>query len=204
MKLRNLFLVLGLLGTSYTASALSKSLAMELNNKSNYTIESNHTYVEYQISHFDTSVQSGKWFATGNLHFDENKIQDSSVNINIQIGNIVSGIPELDKHLTGSGFFDVAKYPTATFVSKKVSKLKKDQFKVDGDLTLHGITKPVTLSVTKNKVGVNPMTKLQTAGFSATTTIKRSDFGLVAYPQALGNEIKLNIQVEAYINKPGN
>ena len=103
----------------------------------------------------------------------------------------MTGLPKLNEHLLGDSFFDVAKFPTATFVSTKVDVTSKTTAKVTGDLTLHGVTKPVVLDVTLNKIGEN-MKKQKTAGFSATATIKRSDFGMTAYLPALGDEVKLS------------
>jgi polyisoprenoid-binding protein YceI len=105
-------------------------------------------------------------------------------------------IPKLDEHLKGKDFFDVAQFPTATFVSDKITKTGNNA-KVQGMLTIHGVSKPVTLNVKLNKVGVNPMSKKKAAGFSATATIKRSDFGVGKYVPDVGDEVTLDIQAEA-------
>jgi polyisoprenoid-binding protein YceI len=95
-------------------------------------------------------------------------------------------------------FFDAAKYPEATFKSTKVEKgAAEGQLKVTGDLTLHGVTKPVVLDVTVNKVGEHPMRKAQAAGFDATATIKRSEFGIAKYVPAVSDDIKLRITSDA-------
>uniref|UniRef100_UPI002608A522 YceI family protein n=1 Tax=Asticcacaulis sp. TaxID=1872648 RepID=UPI002608A522 len=93
-------------------------------------------------------------------------------------------------------FFDAAKYPTATFKSTKVDVTGKDTANVTGNLTIHGVTKPVTLAVKLNKIGAN-MKGVKTAGFSATGQIKRSDFGMGAYVPAVSDEITLVITAEA-------
>lgn len=120
------------------------------------------------------------------------------MNATIKLANLVTGIPELDKHLKSKLFFDVERFPTATFISNKIDVLSKTTAKVHGMLTLHGISKPVTLDVTLNKVGKNPINDKMTIGFTATTEIKRSDFGINAYLPNLGDEVKIDINAEAY------
>lgn len=90
------------------------------------------------------------------------------------------------------------KYPTAQFVSDKVELTGKNTAKVTGMLTVRGISKPVTLDVTMNKAGKNPVTDRMTVGFTATTTLKRSDFGLKAFLPDLGDDVTIEIGAEAY------
>jgi polyisoprenoid-binding protein YceI len=162
-----------------------------------YTLDNSHSYVDWKISHFGFSSPSGKWMADGTLELDQAKPQDSKVDVTINVANVITGIPKLDEHLKGEDFFDVAKYPTATFVSKKIVMTGKETAKVEGMLTLRGVTKPVTLDVKLNKAAVSPITNKMTAGFTATANIKRSEFGMTTYLPGLGDEVKLNIEVEA-------
>lgn len=162
-----------------------------------YTFDRSHSFVGFSINHFGYSNPEGKWYVEGDLQLDEKNPKDSKVNVTIDVANLITGIPKLDEHLKGADFFDVAKYPTATFVSDKVTVTGKDTAKVQGMLTLRGVTKPVTLNVKLNKAAVNPMNNKMTAGFSATTTLKRSQFGMDAYTPGLGDEVKLTIEVEA-------
>lgn len=163
-----------------------------------YVLDPMHTYVLWHINHLGFSTQSGKWAAEGNLVLDEKKPQNSKVNAVIHIANMVTGIPELDKHLKAPLFFDVEKFPTATFVSNKVELTGKKSAKVIGILTVHGVSKPVTLDVKLNKMGENPISNKMSVGFSATTKIKRSDFGIVTFLPQLGDEVKINIEAEAH------
>lgn len=165
-----------------------------------YTLDPTHSYVDWKISHFGYSHPSGKWFANGTLELDKEKPQDSKVNVTINMDDMVTGIPKLDEHLKGDQFFDTAKYPTATFVSDRVTLTGKDSAKVHGMLTLHGITKPVMLKVKLNRIGTSPITNKPTVGFAATAEIKRSDFGVRAFLPGLGDDVSLNIEIEA--NKP--
>jgi polyisoprenoid-binding protein YceI len=163
-----------------------------------YTLDPSHSYVLWRINHFGFSNPSGKWMANGTLNLDEKNPQNSTVNVTIQVADIITGIPKLDEHLKSKAFFDVQQYPTATFVSKKVTVKGKDMATVEGMLTLHGIAKPVTLEVKLNKLGTNPINEKAGAGFSATTQINRSDFGISTLSPGLGDEVKLDIEVEAY------
>lgn len=162
-----------------------------------YTLDPMHTYVLWHINHFGFSNPSGKWLAEGTLVLDEEKPQNSKVNVNIQTANFITGIPELDKHLKGPLFFDVARFPTATFVSNQIEVKDKKTALVHGILTVHGVSKPVTLDVTLNKMAMNPVSNKMSAGFSAITKIKRSDFGITTALPGLGDDVTLNIEAEA-------
>src|ERR1700722_20120471 len=130
-----------------------------------YKIDPNHSYVQWLISHFNFSHPSGKWMISeGQLSLDKEKPENSKVNVLIHTNEIVTGIPELDKHLKGALFFDVEKYPEATFVSDKVTLTGKNSADVHGMLTVRGITKPIILKVTLNKIGISPITNKETVG----------------------------------------
>jgi len=163
-----------------------------------YTLDPMHTYVEWHISHFGFSEPTGKWMVkSGTVTLDKTKPQNSKVEATIQMDTLNTGLAELDKHLKSPLFFDVVKYPTATFVSNKVTVTGKNTAKVQGILTLHGVSKPVVLNVKLNKAGVNPVSDKNTAGFDATTSLKRSDFGMKAYLPGLGDDVKIDISAEA-------
>ncbi|ARH00333.1 hypothetical protein B6V88_07810 [Legionella micdadei] len=162
------------------------------------TLDPQHSYVLWRIEHLGFSTQAGKWYVNGTLTLDKENPQNSKVNVTINLADIITGIPNLDKHLKGPLFFDVAKYPTATYVSKKIEVLSNNTAKVQGMLTLHGVTKAVSLDVTLNKVGKNPITDKNTAGFTASTTIKRSNFGIKTLLPQVGDEVKIDIGAEAY------
>jgi polyisoprenoid-binding protein YceI len=112
-------------------------------------------------------------------------------------------VPALDTELVKESFFDAAKYPLATFQSTKVTSTGKDKLAVAGDLTIHGVTKPVVFDVTVNKVGVNPMRGVPAAGFDAVTTIKRSDFGVSKFVPNVGDEVTIHVTMETYQPKAG-
>ena len=160
-----------------------------------YTIEPDYTQGVFRWNHLGFSnpaaqVSQGQ----GTLEFDPADPTRASVQVTIPLSSLNTGVPALDEHLRSEDFFEVAKFPTATFRSTKVERgAGKDRLKVTGELSLHGVTKPVTLDVTILKVGSNPRTQLPTVGFEATATLKRSDFGLGEYVPQVGDEIRMQI-----------
>ncbi len=188
MKFILLTLSLCLASISFTYSANAETQT--------YHFDPNHTYVLYHIKHFGFSTQTGKWMAKGTLLLDDKKIQNSKVNVTINVGKIATGLTELDNHLKGEEFFDVIKFPTATYVSTSVDRTGKERAIIHGNLTLHGVTKPVTLKAKLNKKGKNPINNKLTLGFAATGTLRRSDFGLTTLLPGVGNEVQLDIEAE--------
>lgn len=161
-------------------------------------LDPTHTEVVFQWDHFGLSKPTGKFMnAVGSVTLDEADPSKSSVEVSFDIAGINTGVANLDNHLKGADFFDAAQFPTATFKSTSVAVTSATTAKVTGDLTLHGVTKPVTLDVTLNKLGNHPMKGKKAAGFSATGTIKRSDFGINKYVPAVSDEISLEITAEA-------
>ena len=192
-----------LIRTATLAAACALALTAPAQAADTFTLDPMHTQVAWSINHFGFSNPSGKFaMITGSLTLDQEHPEKSSVNAVIKIGNLVTGLDKLNEHLFSDKFFDVAKFPEATFTSTDVKVTGTNTAQVTGNLTIHGITKPVTLDVKLNKVGQNMMKK-NTAGFSATTTVKRSDFGMTTYlttdpnQPLLGDEVKLEIESEA-------
>lgn len=163
-----------------------------------FNLDKQHSSVRWEVDHFGFSTPSGKWLATGTLDLDEKNPANSKVEVTIDIADMITGIPELDKHLRGALFFDAEQFPIATFVSDKIEITGKKTAIIKGNLTVRGITKPVTLDVKLNKHAKNPINNKETVGFSATTTIKRSQFGIKTLLPKLGDKVKLVIEVEAY------
>ncbi|MGE3319511.1 MAG: YceI family protein [Candidatus Berkiella sp.] len=163
-----------------------------------YSIDPLHSQVLWHVSHFDFSNPSGKWMAEGTLVLDNENLQNSKVNVTIKVADIITGLNDLDQHLKGKLFFDIKNYPTATFVSDKIDLLDKKVKSVHGMLTVHGVTKPITLDVKLNKIGLNPVNDRETVGFSANTMLKRSDFGITTMLPGIGDDVKIQIEIEAY------
>ena len=162
-----------------------------------YTLETNHTRVAFNIDHMGFSNWYGDFTgAKGTLVLDPKNIAASQLDITIPTASISTTNTVVDGELKDPTWFDAAKYPTITFHSTAVTSTGGDTAKVTGDLTFHGVTKPVVLDVTFNGSGPG-MNPLQTrAGFSATTTIKRSEYGVGKYVPLVGDDVTLNIEVE--------
>lgn len=183
-------------------TAMVSTLAFSAQAAETYKLDASHTAITWHVNHFGFSTPSGKFMSVdGEVTLDEANPAASSVKVTVDVNGINSGVAKLDEHLKTPDFFDVAKFPTATFTSTKVTPTGKDTAKVDGNLTLHGVTKPVTLDVKLNKLGENMM-KLKTAGFTASTTIKRSEFGITTYVPNLGDDVKIEIESEANVPAP--
>jgi polyisoprenoid-binding protein YceI len=194
MQLR---LLVGLLATGAVLLVTSAAQA----EPQTYQLDPNHTSVLWHVNHFGFSSPSGKWQADGTLVLDDKHPQASKVNVNIKVDTINTGIPKLDEHLKSKAFFDVAQFPTATFVSDKVKLTGKDTAKVTGQLTVHGVTKPVTLSVKLNKMGINPITEKEAVGFTAATTISRADFEMNTLEPGLGDTVRIDIEAEGQLSQ---
>ena len=165
-----------------------------------YKLDPTHTIVLAQWNHMGFSNPSLN-FANGHgqLVYDAANPSASSVQVTFPLSGIASFTPDFDSHLASGDFFDSAKFPEATFKSTSVAANGTNKFTVVGDLTIKGITKPVTLDVTLNGAGAHPMTKAQTIGFDATGTVKRSDWGLDYAAPAVSDEVTLRITTEASI-----
>ncbi|WP_380182913.1 YceI family protein [Kalamiella sp. sgz302252] len=164
-----------------------------------YAMDSGHTSVVVSWTHFGFSHPTADLSdITGNIDYDAAKVSDSKVDVTIPLNSIDTHVDKLTEEFKGAEYFDVTKYPNATFKSTKVVSTGKDKLDVHGDLTIKGITKPVVLHAVLNKQGMHPMVKKEAVGFDATTTFKRSDFKLDKYVPAVSDEVKLTITTEAY------
>jgi polyisoprenoid-binding protein YceI len=167
-------------------------------NAATYAIDGNHTQVVFTYSHLGYSHLTGRLNQpTGSFEFDPAKPGAAAIDVQLPMSSLSTGVPRLDAHLSSEDFFDVAKFPTASFKSGKVTVLGKDKLRVAGDLTIHGVTRPVLFDVTINSTAPHPMRKTAAAGFDASTTIKRSEFGVGGMIPAVADEVKLNISMEA-------
>nr|WP_312243009.1 YceI family protein [Pantoea sp.] len=186
-------LALPLLAAAALYAPLSQAAAMQ------YQLNPEHTSVIVTWTHFGFSHPTADIAnTTGTLVFDKDHPEQSKVDVKLPITEIDSHVAALTKEFKGADYFDVAKYPSATFHSTRVVSKGDNKFDVEGNLTLKGITKPVTLHATLNQQGEHPMVKKQAIGFDATGTIKRSDFKLDKYVPAVSDEVTLTISTEAY------
>ncbi len=167
-----------------------------------YTFDAVHSEVGFTVRHLFSKVPGRFTEYDGAIQFDEKNLPASSVEFTIQAKSITTGNERRDGHLRSPDFFDVEKLPTITFKSTKVSALKGQKFTVMGDLTMKGVTRPVTLECEFLGAGdLGPMG--YKAGFDATTTINRKDFGIVwnktldQGSTVLGDDVAITIHVEA-------
>lgn len=169
-----------------------------------YQLDPGHTMVLFSWNHFGFSNPTADLgLGEGTLVFDAANPAKSSVEVTMPLAKLDTHVSALDEHLKKPDFFDAAKYPVVTFKSTKVEPLGGNHFKVTGNLTVHGVTKPVVLDATLNKSGQHPMLKVPAIGFDATATIKRSDFGVGAYVPAVSDEIQIRITTEGHTGKAG-
>ncbi|MBA2077139.1 YceI family protein [Rhodanobacter sp. PCA2] len=192
MRTFRYLLIAGLLAAAATVQAAPVT----------YKMDPGHTMVLFSWNHFGYSNPTADLgLGEGTLVFDEQDPAKSSVEVTLPLSALDTHVPDLDKHLKKADFFDAEKYPVVTFKSTSVQPEGDKHFKVTGDLTVHGVTRPVTLDATLNRVGPHPMTKAQSIGFDATATLKRSDFGVGAYVPMVGDEIRIRITTEAAVPK---
>jgi polyisoprenoid-binding protein YceI len=157
-----------------------------------------HSEVDFSILHMSLSRVNGRFGNIGGaITWDEGDITKSTVNVTIDVTSIDTGVSGRDNDLKSANVFDAAQFPTATFVSTSVAK-NGSGLTVNGNLTLHGVTKPVTLAVEGPTGPVPGMDHKPHAGFSATTTITRTAFGIAPkYPAAMiGDDVKLTIELD--------
>jgi polyisoprenoid-binding protein YceI len=166
-----------------------------------YDIDASHSGVVFGWNHFGFSNPTARFDKIeGSVLLDKADLTKSSVSVTLPLEGLDTGVAKLDEELKSADFFDASKYPTITFKSTRVETTGENSLKITGDLTVHGVTKPVTLNATVNKIGVFEIPgviKAQAAGFDATTVIKRSDFGVTKYVPAVSDEIPVRISLDA-------
>ena len=168
-----------------------------------WKIDANHSEADFAIKHMSISTVHGTFRGiSGTITYDPADVVKSGVEASIDVTSVDTGVAARDTHLKSADFFDVAKFPTMTFKSTSVKKAG-DHYDVTGDLTLHGVTKPVVLKLEelgKSQIGMDG--KSVHRGFTATTTINRTDFGLSwngslkSGDAMLGNDVRIELDIE--------
>lgn len=162
-----------------------------------YVADSSHTFSRFSYSHFGYSTQQSRFNKnSGKVIFDK-AAKTGSVDITIDTKSIDTGNDTFNEHIQGEDFLDTAKYPTATFKSTKVIFEGDKPAKVEGNLTLKGVTKPVTLTVTSFQAMPHPMLKKDAIGANAYTVVKRSEFNAGKYAPYVGDEVRIDLAIEA-------
>jgi len=166
-----------------------------------YDFDKSHANITFTIDHLGFSTAHGRFNSfDGTLLIDEAAPEASSVKVEIATDSLATFFDQRDAHLKSADFFDVATFPTMSFASTAVEKTGDDTLKVAGDLTMLGVTKPVTLDVTVRKLAPHPFSGTPTVGFHATGTIKRSEWGMSKLP-AVGDDVTIAIDIEAAVAK---
>jgi polyisoprenoid-binding protein YceI len=162
-----------------------------------YGVEGTHTYPRFSYSHFGYSTQLSSFSkTTGKVVFDA-EAKKGSVDIVIDTKSVNTGFADFNEHIQGEDFLDTAKFPQATFKSTKVVFDGDKPQLVEGNLTIKGVTKPVTLTVTSFQAMPHPMLKKPAIGANAFTVIKRSEFNAGKYAPYVGDEVRIDIAIEA-------
>ena len=165
-----------------------------------WNIDPDHSNVGFKVRHLMVSNVKGSFDKhAGTVDINDKDITKSKVEVTIDTTSVNSGTAAFDKHLQSADFFDAAKFPMASFKSTSVKPAGLNKFTVVGNLTIKDISKPVTLAVTMNGAGKHPMAGKQAIGFTATASIKRSDFGVGAYAPTVSDEVHLRITTEGML-----
>jgi len=183
---------------AFAAALVSTALAVPAFAAESFTADPNHTYPSFEINHLGFSISRGTFEkSSGKITLDA-ATKSGTIDITIDTASVNTGMAKRDDHLKSDEFFNVAKFPTMTYKSSKLKFNGDKLVGADGELTLLGVTKPVSLNIDWFRCGAHPMSKKALCGANATTAIKRSDFGLSTFLPAIGDDVKIAIQIEAY------
>lgn len=189
MTFRNRFLA--------PAFALFAVLPLAAQGVDTYQVDPAHSTVGFKIRHLISKVPGTFAIKEGKVRIDLKDIAKSSVEVTLDAGSVSTGVAARDGHLKGADFFDVAKYPTITFRSTEVKEVAKGQLQVTGQLTLHGVTRTLTVPVTNlgTAAGMKPGSVV--AGFEGAFRVNRSDYGMKFMVGPLGDEVEITLNIEA-------
>lgn len=162
-----------------------------------YTVDGTHTFPRFSYSHFGYSTQLSRFNGTSGKVVYDAAAKTGTVDIVIDAKSVDTGYATFNEHIQGEDFLDTAKFPTATFKSTKVVFDGDKPAKIEGQLAIKGVTKPVTLTVTDFKAAPHPMLKKNAIGANAWTVIKRSEFNAGKYAPYVGDDVRIDIAIEA-------
>lgn len=185
MKLQHLIVAMVAAGTATAAFAADT-----------YAIDPTHTFPSFEADHMGISILRGKFTKTSGTIVLDRAAKTGSLDITIDANSLDFGNEKLNGHAKNEDMFDVAKFPKVTYQSKSITYKGDVPVSVDGTLTLHGISKPVTLTINKFKCIIHPMHKKEVCGADASAEFKRTDFGISYAVPPFAPEVKLAIQVE--------
>ncbi len=179
------------------AVAATPAATAPTSNEFEYEFDTVHTQILFFVDHVGFSKSQGEFLVfDGGFNFTPDNWSDSNVSVSIDTASLTLNDEKWDKHVKNPDFFDVEKFPEMTFNSTKVESTDGKTGKVYGTLTMLDVSKPVVLDVTFNKAAVHPSSKRYVAGFSGTTTVKRSEFGMKYGVPVIGDDIEVRLEVE--------
>lgn len=198
-----LFAAFGLIASSLAAAPLAVQAQGALTSvpadvqAGQYRFEPGHSKITWSVNHLGFSTYTGQFASVaGTLRIDPKAPTRASLDVTIDTASVGTLNPALDTHLKTADFLNVEKFPTATFKSTAIKLTGARTAAITGDLTLHGVTKPVVVEATFNQAGVNPLNKVYSLGFDGKAVIRRSDFGITTYVPAVGDDVTLTIEAE--------
>lgn len=175
------------------AGAAAPALAAE-----EYVFDQSHTQILFEYQHLGYSITQGSFTEwAGTLLVDEADPSASSLDVTIQTASLYTGFADRDTHFLSGDFFNAEVNPTITFVSTGVEQTSENTLAVAGDMTINGITQPVTFDVVVNQLAPHPMSEIKTLGFTATTEVKRTDFDLGMFAPYVSDEVSIRVSGEA-------
>jgi len=180
------------------ATLLAGTTAVSAFAADSFTLDARHTFPIFEINHMGFSQQRGRFNKTeGKVTLDA-RAGTGKIDIVIDAGSIDMGLEDWDKHMKNADFFNVEKFPTMTFSADKLSFKDGAPVSAEGSLTLLGVSKPVKLAIANYRCGIHLMNRKPVCGAEVSTTIKRSDWGMMKYIPVVGDEVKIVIPVEAF------
>ena len=180
-----------------SAILLAVSLPLAAHAES-YTVDPAHTFPHFSISHLGFSTMQGRFDKTSGKITLDRAARTGSVDISIEAASVSTGFAKRDEHLRSPDFFNAAEFPAISYKSSGMKFKGDTPVSIEGNLTLLGVSKPVTLTIDAFKCGANPMNKKEECGAAASAQFKRSDFGMKFGLPGVGDEIRLVFEVEAY------
>jgi polyisoprenoid-binding protein YceI len=178
-----------LLGTTLALPRLAQA--------ENLKVDPNHSFLVFQIKHIDVSYVWGRVNGpSGTVNIDDGNLGGSSVTVSAKAENVDTGVKQRDDHLRNADFFDAKQYPNISFKSTSIKKAGDNAYEVTGDFSLHGQTKPITVTVNKVGAGDKGGQFGYRAGYETSFTIKRSDFGMTTMVGPVGDDVKIFVALE--------
>ncbi|WP_306478336.1 YceI family protein [Methyloversatilis sp.] len=185
------------LKTLVAALAFATVTAPALAAPETYRLDAGHTFPRFSYSHFGFSTQLSRFNRTTGTVTLDRAARTGAVDISIDTTSVDTGFAVFDEHIQAEDFLDTAKHPTATFRSSKVVFSGDTPTAVEGVLTLRGVSRPVTLKVTSFQAMPHPILKKDAIGANATVTVKRTDFNMGKYAPHVGDDVTIDVAVEA-------